>query len=205
MTSHDCAAGPQIDERIDVAVERIRFRKNVQYAMNHHVRLKRSHEQQSKRPRIALPDDAGLHRPSEVVGDERKHAPRWTVLRIGIERHDERSRAFVHVDGDVLGNDLFHEWHEALGDAAEHDARIARRIDVLEIEDKLRRGGDARAHRRSEELLLRARMPKDRGGRDAQLVGDVGQRGRIEAFRGEHTSCRFQELFAGDPRRPAHL
>ena len=89
MTSNNCSDGPQIDERIDVAVERIGFRKNVQHAMDHHVRLKRSHEQQRKRPRIALPDDAGLHRACEVIGDERKHAPRRAVLRIGVERHDE--------------------------------------------------------------------------------------------------------------------
>jgi hypothetical protein len=173
--------------------------------MDHHVRLKRSHEQECKRARIALPDDAGLHRTREVIGDDSQDPARRAVLRAGVKRHNEGSRALVHVDGDVFGNDFFHERHKALGDAAQHDAWIARRIDVLEIEDELRRGGDAGAHRRAEEILLRARMPQNRRRRDVQLAGDVGQCRGIEALRGEHMSGRLQELLAGDPGRPSHL
>ena len=205
MTSHDCAAGPQIDERIDVAIERIWFRKNVQHAMDHHVRLERPHEQQRKGARIAAADDARVHRPSKVISDDGKDAARRAVLRIGIERHHERTRALMHVDGDILGNDLFHERHETLGDASKDHARIAARVDVLEIEDELRRRGDARAHRRAEEVLLRPRMPQDGRGSNAQLARDVGECRGIEAFGREHAPCGFQELLAGDPRRPAHL
>src|ERR1700731_3994343 len=79
MTSHDCAAGPQIDQLIDVAVERIRFRKNVQDAMHQHVRLERAHEEQRERARIPAANDAGVHRPAEVVGDDPESAARRAV------------------------------------------------------------------------------------------------------------------------------
>ena len=205
MTSHDCAAGPQIDERIDVAVERIRLRQNVQYAMDHHVRLKRSHEQKCERPRIAAADDARPHRPREIVGDDGDAAARRTVFRGGVERHDERTGALVHVHGDVLGNDFFHERHEALGDASQHDAGIAVGVHVLEIEDELRRRGDARAHRCAEEVLFRPGVAQDGRGRDPQLAGDVGERCGVETLRRKHVPRRFQELLAGDPRRASHL
>jgi hypothetical protein len=88
-TSHDCAARPQIDELIDVAVERILFRKNVQDAVHDHVRLQRAHEKQRAAARVAAPDHAGFHRPAEVVRDNRESATRRAVGSIGIERHHQ--------------------------------------------------------------------------------------------------------------------
>ena len=87
MTSNNCSAGPQLDERIDVAVERIRFRCDFQNVMHHHVRLERAHEQECRRARIAAPDHARLHRTAEIVGDNDETASRWAVGGIGIERN----------------------------------------------------------------------------------------------------------------------
>ena len=88
MTSNNCSVGPQIDERIDVAVERIRFRCDLENVMHHHVRLQRAHEKQRRRARIAAPDHAGIHRTAEVVADDGEAASRWAVSGGGIERYD---------------------------------------------------------------------------------------------------------------------
>jgi hypothetical protein len=88
MTSNDCSVGPQIDERIDVAVERIRFRCDFEDVMHHHVRLQGAHEQECRRARIATPDHAGVHRSAEVVPDDSEAAPWGAVGGVGVERHD---------------------------------------------------------------------------------------------------------------------
>jgi len=173
--------------------------------MDDHVRLQRAHEQQRERARIAAAHGAGVHGALEVAGDDRQSAPRRTVSGVGVERNDQRPRPLVHVDGDVLGDELLGERDEALGDPSEHDARIGPGVEPVEIEDEIGRGSDPRTHRGAEELLLRARVPQHRRGRDAQLAGDVGERGRVEAFRREHVPRRLQQLLPRDPRRPSHL
>ena len=85
MTSNNCSVRPQIDERIDVAVERIRFRCDFQNVMHHHVRLERAHEEECRSAWIAASDHAGVHRTAEVVADDSEAAPRWAVRRIGVE------------------------------------------------------------------------------------------------------------------------
>ena len=85
MTSNNCSAGPQIDERIDVAVERIRFRCDFQNVMHHHVRLERAHEEECRSARIAAADHAGVHCTAEIVADDSESAPRWTVGGVRIE------------------------------------------------------------------------------------------------------------------------
>jgi hypothetical protein len=88
MTSNNCSARPQIDERIDVAVERIRFWCDFEDAMHHHVRLQRAHEEECCRARIAAPDHARMHGTAEVVADNGQAAPRRAVGGAGIERYD---------------------------------------------------------------------------------------------------------------------
>jgi len=88
MTSNNCSVGPQIDEGIDVAVERIRFRCDLEDVMHHHVRLERAHEQERCRARVAAPDHAGIHRAAEIVADDGEAAPRRTVGGIGVEWYD---------------------------------------------------------------------------------------------------------------------
>ena len=85
MTSNNCSAGPQIDERIDVAVERIRFRCDFENVMHHHVRLQRAHEEESGRARITAPDRAGIHGATEISRDDEETAPRGAVGGIGVE------------------------------------------------------------------------------------------------------------------------
>jgi hypothetical protein len=154
MTSHNCAAGPQIDERVDVAIERILFRKNVQYAMEHHVRLERAQEEKCEGARVALADHAGVHRAAEVIGHDHEPAAGRAVRRFRIERHHDRAGLLVHIDGDVLADDFLDERNELLGDTAQHAARIGPGVDVFQPDDERRRTRQARAHRRAEQLLL---------------------------------------------------
>ena len=205
MTSHNCAAGPQIDERVDVAIERIPFRKNVQHAMEHHVRLERAHEEECEGARIAAADDAGVHRPAKVVGHDHQSAAGRAVSRIRIERHHDRARLLVHIHGNVLADDFLDEGNELLGDTAQDPARIAPGIDVFQLDDERWRTRQPAAHRGAEKLLLRSGMTQHRGRRDVQLARDVGERRRVEALRREDASRGLQQLFPGNPRWPAHL
>ena len=112
----------------------------------------------------------------------------------------------VHVDGDVLGDDFFHEGNKALGNPAKDDARIRSPVGIRQLENEIGRTGDLPAlHRRPKELLFRVEMPQHGGGRDAELAGDVGEGRGLEAFGGEDAPCRFQQFVLGDSRRPAHL
>ena len=88
MTSNYCSVRPQIDERIDVAVERIRFRCDLEDVMHHHVRLERAHEEERRRARVAAPDHSGVHGAAEIVVDDHQTTPRWTVGGVGVEWHD---------------------------------------------------------------------------------------------------------------------
>lgn len=88
MTSHNCSPGPQIDERIDVAVEGIRFWGDFEDVMHHHVRLERTHEQERRRARVAAPEHAGVHGTTEVTADDSEATAGRAVGGIGVERHD---------------------------------------------------------------------------------------------------------------------
>ena len=111
----------------------------------------------------------------------------------------------MHVDGDVLGDHLLHKRNEAFGDPAQHDARIRSSIDVDQIQNELRRSGDSSVHGASEELELRSRVAQHGCRCDVQLASDIGERGRLEAFRGEDTPSGVQEFLARNSRWPAHL
>src|SRR5216683_737675 len=70
MTSNDCAARPEIDESVDVAVERIRLRCNFQDVVHEDVRLQGTHEQDGGGARIAAADHPRVHGAAEVVADD---------------------------------------------------------------------------------------------------------------------------------------
>jgi hypothetical protein len=124
-----------------------------------HVRLQRTHEDESFCPRIAAPNHSRLHGPAEVVRDDSQASARRAVGGIGIEGHQKRPRALVHVDRDVFRDHFLHERDEPLGDVSEHDARVDGSVDAGKFEDEIGRSGDAAAHRSTEQLLLRAHMP----------------------------------------------
>ena len=111
----------------------------------------------------------------------------------------------MHEDGDVLSDDFLGERHEPFGDAPEDDARIGPGVNALELDDERRRLRQLRAHRCTEQLLLRSRVTQDGRRSDAELAGDVGERRRVEALGGEDAPCRFQQLLPGNPCRAAHL
>jgi len=205
LTSHNCPAGPEIDQSVDVTIERIRLRKNVEHAMNDHVRLERTHEQKSECAGISAANDAGVHRPPEVVDDNREAAARRTVLGIRVERHNQRASTSVHEDGDVFADQFFSERHELFGNRPKNHARITPGIRVTQVENHIGRRGHPAAHRLAEQLELRRRVAQHCRRSDMELAGDVGQRRGVKPLRGEHASCGFQKLLARDPCRPAHL
>lgn len=173
--------------------------------MHEDVRLQRTNEKECASLWIGLADNAGLHRAAKVIGQNRYPPPGRAVLGRGVERHDERSRFLVHVDGDVCADDCFDEWHKSLSDAAKDLAGIGGRVDVDELQDEIGRRGDAPAHRRAKKIELRFVVAKDGGRRDPKLTGDVRERGRIKSLFAENLSRRFQQLLSGNPRRPSHL
>ncbi len=167
--------------------------------------LQRAHKEERGGPGVAAADDAGIHGAPEIAGDDHDAAPRWAVGGAGIERHDDRARAIVHVNHDVLGDHLLDEWNEAFGDPAQHDAGIRSRIDVGESQDEIGRRGDPSVHGFVEKLELRVGMAKYRGGGDPEFCGDVGQRRPLESLGSEHPAGGVQELLPADARRASHL
>lgn len=147
MTSNNCTVRPQIEQGVDVTVERIRLRGNVQYVMHQHVRLERSHEEQCRRSRVAATNRSRFHRTAEIVRDHRDPAARRAVGGARIERHHQRARPVVHVDRNVLGDDFFDEGNKALGNAAQYDPRVRSTIHLRQAEDEIGRTGKTPAHR----------------------------------------------------------
>ena len=157
--------------------------------------------------RIADPHHARFGGAFEVIGHDSQSAAR-RIVGLGIERqHDRRAaRRRVHGHDDTRGEHVPDERHELLGDAPEHDARIGFRIDLRQLEDALRRIEEhAALHGQAEESLLGVDVAKDRGRGDAELAGDVGQRGGVEALRGEDAAGGVDQAVFRDGRRAAHL
>jgi len=80
MTSNDCAARPEIDESVDVAVERIRLRCDFQDVVHEDVRLQGTHEQDGGSARIAAANHARIHGAAKVVADDHQAAARRAVV-----------------------------------------------------------------------------------------------------------------------------
>jgi hypothetical protein len=199
------SVGPEIEERVDVVAERVRLRGDVEDLVKEDVRLQRSHEEERGGARILHADDAGLGGAAEVIGDDGQAAARRGVFAADVEGQDDRGlRAAVHVDGEVLGDGARDERDELLGQAAEDDARVLGAAGGLQPDDARRQLDVARAHGRGEKGLLGRRVAQDRGRRDAELRGDVGEGGGLEALRGEDAPGGLEELFAGDGRWAAH-
>jgi hypothetical protein len=111
----------------------------------------------------------------------------------------------VHVNSNIFRDDVLDERHEALGDAAQDDARIRTRIDPNQLENEIGRRGHPAGHRRPEKLLFRADVAQNRRRRHAKLRSDVGQRRPLKPLYREHPTGGFKKLIAADARRPAHL
>lgn len=173
--------------------------------MQKDVGLERSHEEQRGGARIANAQHAGGGGAAEVAGDDAQSAARRRVVALGVERQDERRlRAVVHVDGKVLRDGGLREGDESLGDLAQDDARIGGGVDGLQRGDEIGHANLAAANGGDEELVLRACVAEDRGGCDAQLRSDVGERGRFVALGHEDAAGGVEDLLAGDPRWAAH-
>jgi len=170
--------GPKIDEGVDVVVQRVRLRRDVEDLVKEDVRLQRSHEEKRGGARVRHAHDAGLGGAAEVVGHDAEAAARRRVVVADVEGQDDRRlRAPVHVDGEVLGDRAGDEGDELLGEASQHDAWILGAADGLQPDDAGRQLDVPRAHRGGEERLLRGDVAEDRGGGDLQLGRDVGEGG----------------------------
>jgi hypothetical protein len=112
----------------------------------------------------------------------------------------------VHGHGDARADDLGEERHDLFGQAAQDDSRIFARIDGAQVEDRLRWIDEhAALHGQREERLLGVDVAQQRRRRDAELAGDVGERGGLEALEGEDPARGGDELLAGDGGWSAHL
>jgi len=202
MTSHNFSVRPQIDQAVDVAVERIRF--HIQNAMHEDIRLQRAHEEHGCSARIAAPDHAGGHGAAEVMGDDRQTAPGRAVGVARVEGNHHRARFLMHVDCDVLRDRFLHEGDESPGDIAQHDSRIGAGVGVRQLEDAIGRGGDAAAHGGLKKLLFGFEISQDCRRTDAELRCDIGQCRGLESFYREHPAGGFKKLIAGDARGASH-
>src|SRR5437016_10837142 len=141
------SVGPEVDEGVDVVVQRIRLRRDVEDVVKEDVRLQRAHEEEGGGARFFHMQDAGLGGAAEVVGDDAEAAARRGVVVADVEgENDRRLRAAVHVDGEVLGDRAGDEGDELLGQAAKHDARILGAAGGLETDDARRQLDVPRAH-----------------------------------------------------------
>lgn len=200
----DRAAGPELDQCIDVLREGNGGRE-LENGVGEDVALQRAHEEERGGAGIRHVHRAGGVGAPEVIGDRGVRALRRTVA-VRIEGEDDGRALRVHGHDDAGGDDVGDERHDLVRDAGENDARIALRVDRAQLEDdRWRTDEHAALHRQAEELLLRADVTEERGGRDAELAADVGQGGGLEAFSRKDAASGLDDLFPGDRRRPAHL
>ena len=172
--------------------------------MNEHVRVQRADEEQRARSRVVRAQHAGGSGAAEVVGEDAQPAARRAVFALRVERHLERGS--MEGDDEMRGDDGAREGDELLRDAAEHDARIGRRVDTRQLFDDRRKAHlIAGGHALGEQALLRFDVAEDRRRRHAKGRGDVGERGRFVALGEEDGARGLEELLARDPRLSAHL
>lgn len=110
----------------------------------------------------------------------------------------------MHLHGDGRADDLAEERKEFSRELGEHDARIRFRVEPGQGRDELGDGDRACGHRGAEERLLGIEVPEDGRGRDLERAGDVRERRRGEAARGEGGAGGVEDLVSRDTRRSAH-
>lgn len=174
--------------------------------MNEHVRLERSHEEKGSGPRISHAEHTCGLSAFEVFGHHLEPAPRGGIGITRIERqNDRRLGAREHVHGEILRDRPLHEWHELLGEAPEHDARIGRRVGTGELENERGHLDAPGLHCGREQRLFARIVPQDRGRRYLHFPRDVGERRGLESLVREDPPRRIEKDFTLDDRWPAHL
>jgi len=174
--------------------------------MEEHPALQRSHEQQRGGAGIADAQASGGRGAAEPVGDDGKAAARRAVLLIEGQYQRSAPGVSVHGHDDAAGDDVLGEGDELLGQAAEDDARVgvARRGGQVG-HGRRKLDGRAALHGLGEERVLGVDVAQQRRGGDAELAGDVGERGRGEAFVREDAAGGVEDLIAADARGTTHL
>jgi len=173
--------------------------------MEEHVALQRSHEKQRRRLRIADAQASRRRGAAEIAGDDGKPAARRAVRLIEGQYQRSAPRVSVHGHDDAAGDDALGERDELGGDAAEHHARVGLAGRLRQVANHRRQLDGAAVHRLAEQRVLRLHVPEQRGGGDAELAGDVGQRSGGEALGGEDAAGGLEDLIAADARRASHL
>ena len=121
----DCSFSPEVDERVDVAIDRVRRIDDAQHVVNKDVRDERTNEKQRGGAGIIDVDDARGFRAREISDENFLAAPRRTVFAARIERNDERRiAADVHRQHDVLRDGLARVRNPSLRELAQYDARV---------------------------------------------------------------------------------
>src|SRR5688500_11453377 len=203
----DRAPGPELEERIDVLMQRVWLRKRVRDLMDEDKAGEGSHEEESGGTRISDVDDAGVFGRGDVVGDDAKPAAGRGVVRGGIERNHQRrvTGAVIHLHCQVLRQSPLHERHPFGSDTPKHGTWVARCVGRGQVEDALGQRDGMPAHGRVKEILLRLEVPKEGGRGDTELAGDVCERRSLEAFQGEDAPGGFEDLLAAENRWTSHL
>ena len=173
--------------------------------MEEHPALQRSHEEQRGRLRIANAQPSRRCGAAEVAGDDGKATARRAVRLIEGQYQRSAPRVSVHGHHDAAGDDVLGERDELGGHAAEDDAGVGLAGRLRQVADHRRQLDDLAVHGLAEQRVLRLHVAQERGGGDAELAGDVGQRGGGEALGGEDAAGGFQDLIAADARRASHL
>ena len=199
------AVDPQVENGVEIGIERI-HRRHVEHLVNEHVRMQVGDEEQRRSARVTAADHAGLHGPREVIDHDAQPAARRALLRVRVERHHHRGlpRIAMHLHRDRCTDHPLHERHELLGEPAQHDPGVLRRIDCGQLLDVHRHAHTDRAHGGSEQGLLRREVPEHGRRRDADQGRNIRQRGAVEAFLREDAAGRVEKLFRGNAWWPSH-
>ncbi|MEO8382061.1 MAG: hypothetical protein ABI779_20540 [Acidobacteriota bacterium] len=201
-TSANDTIGPEIDEGVDVLLERVGGGE-LEDLVDEDVGLELSEKEERERPRIDAADSAGFDGAAEVLAEDADGATGRDLFVVPVKGNDERRG--VHLHGDGRADHRVEERDHASCEVAQDRPGIGLGVEVGQGGDELRHDDGARAHGRAEEELFGCEVPQDGSGRDAESAGDVSERGRRKPPCGEGRARGVEDLIAADPRRPAHL
>lgn len=205
MRRRDRAVGPEIDQRVDVVVERIRG--NAEDVVKQNVGVKRADEKPGGGAMIADANRPGIDGTFEILLHDADSTPRRRVFGLRIEWNDQRRvlRVAVHLDGERHRDHAANERDELRRHAPEHDARVVSGIGGRQSGDARRQFDRTIQHRLGEQCTLAGKVTEDRRGSDPHAGGDLREGRRLEALRGKTGAGALEKACPIDGRRPAHL
>lgn len=109
------------------------------------------------------------------------------------------------MNGDHRRDHAGEERHHLPREVLKNVTRILGTRSLRQILNALGQFDASALHRLEEKVLLRLHMPQQRGRRDTQFAGDVGQGGGLESLLREDAARRRQQLGSLDRCRASHL